>query len=351
MYVMDTEFESKQKPSRGTASGRLSGAFWLSAVTTVWMFVVNMFGFVDTFTDSSLSLGRTWPFTQQGLFPSSWDAAKFIEYTHRVLVGGLLILLLALTVWVWLRYRDYVEAKVLSLIAVVFVLAEAVLGAMAVLLVTPPAVTASHMGVALVAFCAVTVLTGVIRRIDQGALLQTHGPLRTQPVSRGFRALAWFTLVYVLFAIYFGSFVAATGAGGAFQGWPIPTESPNLVHGLYWIDVTHRSVAAGLVVLLVTLTVWARRIGRRDLMGIGIGLLCFAMLQAASGALLIYTLLSVQAFLLHVMGITCIFALSAYLAVWVLPEPARRWATANAPDTDDHGPRKRTLRHQARPVS
>lgn len=304
---------------------RLSKTFWLSAVTTFWMLCVNMFGFIDTFTNSTLSLGRTWPFTQHGLFPQTWDAQKFIEWTHRVLVSGLLILLLALTVVAWLKYRRWVEVKILSSVAIVFVLAEAALGAMAVLMASPPAVAATHMGVALVAFCAVTVLTAVIGSIDRRDLLHNADPLHARPVTRAYARWTWFALFYVIGAIYFGSFVAESGAGGSFQGWPFPTERPGTVHWMFWVDVAHRSIALGLVILLVGLTVAAKtRLKRPDLFRICIGLLAFTALQAASGAMLIYTDISAQAFMFHVLSVTCIFALTAYLAFAVLPEPSRR---------------------------
>lgn len=304
---------------------KYSKTFWLSLVTTIWMLGVNMFGFVDTFTNSTLSLGRTWPFTQHGLFPQTWDAQKFIEYFHRVMVSGLLILLLTLTVIVWMKYRQWVETKILSSVAVIFVLAEAALGAMAVLMASPPAVTALHMGIALIAFCGVTVLTTTIGSIDKRNLMSTHAPLRPHPVSTGYRLWSWVLLFYVLGAIYFGSFVAASGSGGAFQGWPFPTEQRSIIHWMYWVDVAHRSIALGLAIFLVCMTVAAkRREGRRDLYRTGLVLLGFTLVQAASGAALIYTDINIQAFLVHVCAVTCIFALSFYLAFAVLPEPAQR---------------------------
>lgn len=310
--------------------GRLTFVFWLSAITTFWMLLVNMFGFVDTFTHSTLSLGRTWPFTQHGLFPATWDAHKFVEWTHRVLVSGLLILLFVLTVFAWIKYRRWLEVKVLTIVAIVFVFAEAALGAMAVLLVQPPVVTAFHMGIALIAFCGVTILTTVIGAIDRRSLNVTGEALRPQTVSRGYAGWTWFLLFYVLFAIYFGSFVAASGSGGAFQGFPFPTESRSVVHWMYWVDVTHRSIALGLVILLISLTVNAKRKQKRnDLYRVGLVLLGLTVLQAIGGILLIVTNLSIQAFLVHVCVVTCIFAVSSYMAVKVLPEFTRRPLSEN----------------------
>ncbi|QSO51795.1 COX15/CtaA family protein [Alicyclobacillus curvatus] len=307
--------------------GRLSKTFWLSFVTSLWMLLVNMFGFVDTFTNSSLSLGRTWPFTQHGLFPASWDAAKFIEYAHRVLVSVLLILLIALTIVSWRKYRRYFEVKVLTMIAIVFVFAEAALGAMAVLMVSPPAVVATHMGVALIAFVAVTVLTTVIASIDRRQLLQTGDALRPHSVSTSYARWTWLGLVYVLAAIYYGSYVASTGAGGAFQGWPFPTENPALYGHYFWIDVGHRSIALGLVILLIGLTVGGRRQKNRpELYKSGIAALILTAMQAVSGALLIYSMLSIWAYVIHVCIVTTLFALVGYMAVQVLPEPQRHRA-------------------------
>ena len=232
-----------------------------------------------------------------GAVSASWDAAKFIEYTHRALVSGLLILLLMLTVIAWVKYRNWVEIKVLTVISIVFVFVEAALGALAVLMATPPLVTALHMGVALVAFCAVAVLTTVIGSIDKRNLRSTGEPLRPKRVTRAYSLWVWFGLVYVLFAIYFGSFVAASGAGAAFKGWPFPEEKVSQVHWMFWIDVMHRSIALGLVILLVALTVAAKKHQHRsDLFRTGIVLLILTCLQAVSGAMLIYTHLSIVAY-------------------------------------------------------
>ena len=310
------------------AEGRRSKTYWLSAVTTVWMLLVNMFGFVDTFTNSSLSLGRTWPFTQHGLFPASWDAAKFIEYTHRVLVSVLLFLLIALTIITWVKYRRYIEVKVLSSIAIVFVFAEAVLGALAVLMVSPPAVVATHMGVALIAFCAVTMLTAVVGGIDRRGLLINGQPLRAYPVGKTYARWTWFALIYVLAAIYFGSYVAATGAGGALQGWPFPTENPAIYGHYFWIDVMHRSIALGLLVLLIGLVAGARKQKNRpEIFKSSLLALILTLMQAVSGALLIYSLLAMWAFIIHVLLVTTLFAVVGYMAIQVLPEPQRQRAT------------------------
>jgi len=309
----------------GARSGSLSKTFWLSVITTIWMLAVNTLGFVDTFTHSTESLGRSWPFTQQGLFPSSWDKQKIIEYTHRVLVSGVTILLLTLTVIAWIKYRKWIEVKILSGIAIVFVFIEAALGAMAVLMVSPPAVVAFHMGVALIAFCGVSVLTALIASIDKRNLRVTGEPLRPRAVSRGFTRWSWIALAYVLGAIYFGSFGAASGASGAFQGWPLPTESYAQVHWMYSVDVAHRSIAAGLLLFFVALTWNAKaRQRRNDLFAIGLVLIGLTCAQAASGAMLIYTDLGVRAFLLHVTTVTFIFAVASYLAMRVLPEPKQR---------------------------
>ena len=318
---------SRHVVNRSTV-GRYSMTFWLSFVTSVWMLLVNMFGFVDTFTNSSLSLGRTWPFTQHGLFPASWDAAKFIEYAHRVLVSVLLMLLIALTIIGWRKYRRYIEVKVLTMIAIVFVFAEAALGAMAVLMVSPPAVVATHMGVALIAFVAVTVLTTVIGSIGRGKLLQTGGPLRQHPVSTSYARWTWLGLVYVLAAIYFGSYVASTGAGGALQGWPFPTENAAVYGHYFWIDVAHRTIALGLVILLIGLTMGGRKQRNRpEFYKSGIAALILTAMQAVSGALLIYSMLSIWAYVIHVCIVTTLFALVGYMAVQALPEPQRQHAT------------------------
>jgi heme a synthase len=297
-------------------------AYWLSVATLILLFLVNMMGFVDTDTNSSEGLGRSWPFTSTGILPAHWQQAAAIEFTHRALVFVFMVMLVTLSVWAWRRYGAWIEVKVLISIAVLFVLLQAALGAMAVLFVNPPAVTATHMGVSLLSFGAVLTLTQIIGQIDLAGGPSQMAPLRSALPDTSFVKWAWFTLLYLLVSIYFGAYVSSTGAGGRFQGWPLPTETYQHAGTAFIIDVVHRSLALGLIVLFVLLTVKSYRMRAQvpRLFKQCRMALILACLQAVSGALLIYTELSLTAFLIHVSIVTFMFGTICSVCVRSLPE-------------------------------
>ncbi len=333
---------SAQSPAKETAGHRRSAVYWLAVVTLVLEFFVNTMGFIDTRTNSSEGMGRAWPFSSNGLLPAHWQQAAAIEFTHRAVVFVFMVLLVTVSVWAWRRYRAYVEVKVFISVAVLFVLAEAALGAMAVLFVNPPAVTATHMGIALVSFGAVLCLTQTIGQIDQSGGPEARPALRGELPDKAFARWAWFTLPYLLFAIYFGAYVASTGAGGRFQGWPLPTETYQHAGVAFIIDVTHRSLALGLLLFMVLLTVKSYRM--RDayprLFRQCRTSLILVVLQAFSGWLLIYTELSLTAFLIHVTIVTFMFASMCSVCVRSLPEPKRRFGSE-----DPAGAKARRVAH------
>ncbi|CAM3967379.1 COX15/CtaA family protein [Alicyclobacillus pomorum] len=311
--------------SRASSVAKKGKVYWLSVATLILLFLVNMMGFVDTDTNSSEGLGRSWPFSSTGILPAHWQQAAAIEFTHRALVFVFMVSLVTLSVWAWRRYGAWIEVKVLISIAVLFVLLQAALGAMAVLFVNPPAVTATHMGVSLLSFGAVLTLTQIIGQIDLAGGPAQMAPLRSPLSDTSFVKWAWFTLLYLLVSIYFGAYVSSTGAGGRFQGWPLPTETYQHAGTAFIIDVVHRSLALGLIVLFVLLTVKSYRMRAQvpRLFKQCRMALILACLQAVSGALLIYTELSLTAFLIHVSIVTFMFGTVCSVCVRSLPELQR----------------------------
>jgi heme a synthase len=309
-----------------THTGRKSKVYWLSLATWILLFCVNTMGFVDTQTNSSLGMGRSWPFSEGGILPPHWQQSAVIEFTHRAIVFVFMVMLFTLAVLAWRRYGKWIEVKVLLGVAIVFVFFEAALGAMAVLFVNPPAVTATHMGIALVSFAGVLLVTGIIKQIDEAGGPEKLVPLRTKLPDPTFAKWSWFALAYVFIAIYFGAYVASSGAGGRMQGWPFPTETYAHAQSAFVIDVVHRLIALGLVLLLAWMTVKAYRMraDRPELFKATRTALILSGLQALSGALLIYTQLSLLAFLIHVSLVTFIFSLVCYVCLQTLPEPNRQ---------------------------
>ena len=295
--------------------------FVLSVFTTVGLFVVNMMGFLDTETGSALGCGREWPLCQNGVFPETWNLQSIIEFSHRMIVFTVGLLLLVTCILVWRKYSSWLEIRVFAAIALGGVILESLLGALGVLFSDPPAELATHLGVAILSFTGSLLMTMAVYQIQNtGHQLFDQG-LRPGASNPVFHKWALITLVYTYLAMYFGAYVANTGDGALFQGWPLPTERYAVVHSTLIVDIAHRTIALGLLSLVIWLVVLSRK-KRNSIPSLYIGSLTALILvcsQAFSGAYLIYSHLSLPAFLTHVSIVTCLFATVAYLYVQTLP--------------------------------
>ena len=267
-------------------------------------FFVNFMGFVDTFTSSTEGCGKDYPFCNGKLYPDFDNVNAVIEYTHRLVVLIGMMLLVAVSVVAWRRYKTK-KVKALILSAVGGVLAEATLGALAVFFQSPPLIMAGHIGIALISFAALLNLAYTIREQEQGP--------SGKPVSKGFVRYAWFTIVYLYVAIYFGAFVASSGVGGMFQGALLPTEPVSMPLNAFWIDLGHRGFALGLILLAIGLMVMAKQ--QQRFVRISMGILVLVLLQGVSGVLLVFTHLHLAAILFHVTDVSLLFGLVSLIGV------------------------------------
>jgi heme a synthase len=316
-YVRQVSVVQRQ-PDLGT---RRKNTFFLSAITTVGIFIVNIFGFVDTETGSALGCGHDWPMCQGGILPTTWTFQAIIEWSHRMVVFGVGLLLFATAIIVWRRFRAWFEIRVLIGFAVGGVILESMFGALGVLLPDPPWLLALHLGVAILAFTGSLLMTLAIRQIEHSKNDLLSAGLRPLPFNTLFRRYAWISVVYTYVAMYYGAFVANTGDGGLFQGWPFPTEHYADVHLALFVDIGHRTFALGLLLLIIRLLVFGYRSRkeRPDLYKGSMTALVLVCLQAFSGGYLIYSHLSAPAFITHVSIVSCLFATLCYLSLQMSP--------------------------------
>src|SRR6185295_13406428 len=107
-------------------------------------------GGLVTSTGSGLAV-PDWPLSFGMVFPPMVGGILF-EHGHRMVAGTVAILMLVLAVWLGLREpRRWV--RVLGYAAMGTIVAQAVLGGVTVLLLLPPAVSASHACLAQTFFC------------------------------------------------------------------------------------------------------------------------------------------------------------------------------------------------------
>lgn len=304
-------FSNREKGVGSMSSQKNSRLYPLSLATLIGLFLVNTMGFVDTHTASTLGCGREWPLCNGQIIPTTGDYRTAIEYIHRLLVFGDLILLVGLIRATWRRYRQHRVVRVLIGLCLLGFVGESFLGAMAVLFVNPPAVLALHMGTALLSFTGLFLLTMLLKRLERRETFQAgiddeRGPTFTRWV--------WFTIIYCFLAIYFGAYVSSTGYGAYFQGWPLP-DGPYLHMGAYYVDIIHRTIALGLLLLVIRLLILAFPIRheRPDLWKGSLWSVTLVVLQWFSGAFLLETNLSLTAFLIHVTIATFLFCILSLL--------------------------------------
>ncbi|MGZ3581429.1 MAG: COX15/CtaA family protein [Ktedonobacterales bacterium] len=295
---------------------------WLSVATSISMFIVLITGTLVTTTNSAQGCGPSWPLCR-GQFIPQFAVSTAIEFLHRVSVTPATLLILLLTVGVLAYWRDRLEIRILAPLMIVFLFAQAALGALAVMYPQTPAVLALHFGVSLISFASV-LLTAIFLH-EQG----TWGKLRDRPVPRGFTALVWGLAVYTYIVVYLGAFVRHNHVELACQSWPLCANGSNAnvvfpgFTGAVGIVFTHRVAALILTFGTLWLFLWARRIraARPDLYWGSLAALIFLVLQALDGAFVVYSRLDVFSTLSHSGFVALLFGAMCYLCMHVLPRP------------------------------
>lgn len=299
-----------------------SRLFGLGIIACIGLFVVNTMGFVDADTGSALGCGKQWPLCDGSLVPSSWDRARIIEYTHRVIAFLGILSLVLFSVFSWIKYRKWKEVRVLIGVSVAAVLTESILGATTVVIGSPMWLMAFHMGIALSSFASCILLTFVVWKIEKRP--EGIAPAKLRGVFLPpFARWSWITLAYIFCAIYYGAFVTHTGYGALFRGWPFPTESAHEAGGMaLLIDYGHRLVALGVLLLVLSLfrRAYRMRWARKDLFVGSLSALILTVLQMFSGAYLVFSNISIPAFLVHVSLASLLFVSVCFLAMQTLPE-------------------------------
>lgn len=125
-------------PSSGQphASSSLRRFAWFVLAYNI---LVILWGGAVRATGSGAGCGDQWPLCQGAAIPQSPQFHTIVEFTHRLMSGGALILIAALLVWIWIATTKGHLARWSAVAALVLVLNEAFLGA---LLVT----VAAHSG-------------------------------------------------------------------------------------------------------------------------------------------------------------------------------------------------------------
>ena len=273
---------------------------WLGLATAAGMFLVLVMGAAVTNTGSAEGCGRSWPLCN-GQFVPEFTVQTAIEYSHRAVTGLEGLLVVALTLAMLMRYRADREVQVLAPLMLGTLLLQAGLGAGAVLVPQSPAMLASHFGVSLVAFASTFLSAAYVFERTRG------GTVLTEPaVSPAVRRTVIGVGLYVLLVVYLGAYVRHAGVSLACTDWPLCNGQlvPSL-SGPTGVVFVHRLAALGALCLLAWLAVVMRRANVAPLAASAA--LVLGVLQALSGAVVVWTLLGLFSTLAHagIMALLC----------------------------------------------
>lgn len=300
---------------------------WLSYITCLVMFFATFGGMVVTKTDSGLGCGQEWPLCN-GKFVPAYTVSSMIEYSHRAVSGmaGLAALASLLAFWRYKRERRDLMAYVIG--TSVFVVVQAIMGALAVVKPQSAAIMALHFGFSLIAFACSVMLALGMRRLEQAK--EAIGREGLPRISKGFRNFVWGTTIYSYVVVYVGAFVSHTDSREGCSGWPLCNGEviPELSGGV-GIAFMHRVAALLLLIVVAVMghfAYWRNRDNREiQMLGLSATLLCF--LQVISGAIIMGTMHNEEVYIFSALGhtllISALFGVLCYLSVrvWQLSRP------------------------------
>ena len=291
---------------------------WLSVLTTVVMFIVLLQGSLVTNTGSQAGCGNSWPLCK-GQFIPQFALSTAIEFAHRVTVAPATILIILLTIGVLVYWRQRLEIRILAPAMFVFLVAQALLGAAAVMWPESPEALALHLGVSLISFASVMLTMFFLYEQRNGS-----EKLRDRRLARGFFALVWGLLVYTYIVVYIGAYVRQSGSELACMDWPLCNGQviPRFTTPVA-ILFTHRVAALVLTLGVGAMFLWARRMrkARPDLYWGSLVALLLVVAQALEGAFVVYSRLDIFSTLGHSAFVSLFFGAMCYLAMHTLRRP------------------------------
>jgi heme a synthase len=292
---------------------------WLAVVTTVMMFLVVLMGVTVTNTGSARGCGGSWPLCN-GKFIPDFAISTAIEFSHRAVTGVVTILVLALSAAVLHYWRQRLEIRILVPLMIIFLLMQALLGALAVVFnPTPAAILATHFGVSLISFVSVLLTTTFLYGMD------SYDQLRDKGVPVAFRNLTLGITAYAFLVVYSGAYVRHGGMETACHGWPLCNGQlfPSLGNGVI-INFGHRLLAGALTLGVAWLLLKARELrgARPDLYWGAVAALAAVLLQALVGGVMVLSNLSLVTLLGHGAFVALMFGALSFLVMQTLPRPA-----------------------------
>ncbi|MEI2664870.1 COX15/CtaA family protein [Rossellomorea sp. LJF3] len=286
------------------------GLKWLAVLTTLGMLFVLLGGALVTKTESGMGCGRSWPLCNGQFIPSDITFELVIELAHRVVSGGVGLLVLALSIWSWRSIGYKRETKFLAALSFFFLVLQGLIGAAAVLWGQSDFVLAIHFGISLISFASILLLTLLIFEVDQ------KFDAKSLVINRRMRFHTIGVTIYSYLVVYTGALVRHTESSLVCKDWPLcVNSSPTLPTNLYeWIQMGHRAAAGFIFLWIAYITYIAIKEHKHQKVIYWGWIIAFTLvcLQVMSGALVVFTRLNLAIALMHALIISCLFGLLCY---------------------------------------
>ncbi|WP_088840545.1 heme A synthase [Listeria sp. ILCC797] len=284
-----------------------------SVLTIIFMTFVVFGGALVTKTGSADGCGNTWPLCNGQLVRlTDVTTEKLIEVAHRMTTGLASIFVIVLAILAWRTIKDRRETKPLAIIAVLFLILQAFMGAAAVMWGQNPYIMALHFGISIICYAAIILLALLIFEFDR------KFDARNLVMGTKLRFNLYFLTIYTYLAVYTGALVRHERASLAVPVWPFQDGTfiwPDSIQD--YVQYGHRIAAFILVVWIFYMT-WLVFRDYRHYRVLTYGMVLAVILvalQALTGILSVYTEVNLYVALFHSLIITILFALFCYLCM------------------------------------
>jgi len=243
-----------------------------------------------------------------------------IEYSHRLNASLLMVLVVALFVFCWFRYRDEKSVVILSGSAVGLVLSAAILGGITVLTELAWWVRLIHLTLAellIAAIVGVVWLAFSPKEINFAGLRQISTPKWKTKLS--------IIAIGLLLLIISGSYMVGSGAGSACASWPLCRGELFPQGSIYAIHMGHRYIAA-IMLLAAGYIAWSFIKTDGDIPGLksaSMGLIHSILIQIIIGAVLVWSGFTPEFKTIHLALATLIWIAAIYMISCVLQNNSR----------------------------
>ena len=285
-------------------------------LSSIGILIVVLQGALVTKTDSGEGCGATWPLCFGEVIPTSPALETIIEYSHRIVSGLVGVMIVILAIWSWNQLKHVKEARLLSVLAVILIIFQGLLGAGAVVFGQSDAILALHFGISTMSLASVFLLTILAFEDGKSKL--------TPQVTKSYKYYLFFVITYCYAVIYTGAYVKHTEATLACAGFPLCNGQifPGL-SGRIGAHYFHRVAGTVLFVFLVILMIWTIRSFKHEkiLLWASILSVVLVILQIISGVSVVFTQNALSVGLLHAVIISILFTTLSYMIMVILRKP------------------------------